>query len=184
MSMEIDGGRLIIRDATGASTHLIPLEAIASWRELLGMGSDVETVAAIMQAKDPGILDRDTGRNAWTSAYEQAEHDLLADRNQVRAAFYRARSPSGALAADGRAETRRLLGLPGSPSDSYESEAEAAVMALSDDEPADEDTVSPLALPDSVDADNLASLLTEHAAQIDRARDRFLQAITPRTEGR
>ena len=114
MQLEVDEGNLIIRDDDGMSRYVIPLEAIASWRTLLGLGSDVEAVAAILQASDPGVLDPATSRNAWTSAYEQCERERLLDLNQTAsAAMRRAVAPvSYALVDDGRAETRRLLGLP------------------------------------------------------------------------
>ena len=104
-------------DGTG---HLIPLDAIASWGELLGCGTDMETVAAIIRVRshgsDPGVIDPDTGRNAWTSAYEQVERDELADRQQTRmAALHPVLTASGALSPDGREETRRLLGLDAMP---------------------------------------------------------------------
>ena len=45
-------------DGTG---HLIPLEAIASWGELLGCNTDTETVSAIIRVRsnrsDPGVID-------------------------------------------------------------------------------------------------------------------------------
>lgn len=180
--IEIDGDRLIIRDdATGASTNLIPLEAIASWRELLGTGSDAETVAAILQAKDPGVIDPETSRNAWTSAYEQVEHDALVDLNQVRAAsLHRAFKANGALAADGRAETRRLLGLDATTIvDSYEADAALAAAQALDEPPAGEPVEPSIRLPAGVDATSLATLLSEHATEIDRARTRFLNDVIP-----
>lgn len=104
-------------DGTG---HLIPLDAIASWGELLGCDTDMETVAAIIRVRsnrsDPGVIDPATGRNAWTSAYEQVERDELADRQQTRmAALHPVLTASGALSPDGREETRRLLGLDAMP---------------------------------------------------------------------
>lgn len=104
-------------DGTG---HLIPLEAIASWGELLGCDTDMETVAAIIRVRshgaDPGVIDPATVRNAWTSAYEQVERDELADRQQTRmAALHPVLTVSGALSPDGREETRRLLGLDAMP---------------------------------------------------------------------
>lgn len=164
---------------TSAGRHdAIPLAAIASWRTLLGTTSDEETVAAILHVRDHGEPDPDpeTGRNAWTSAYEQVEHDLLADRNQVSAALYRARTRAGAIAVDGRAETRRLLGLPGTPI-GYETEAATAIAALAD-EPAEPDTSAAIPLPADVDATMLASLLTAHADQIVAAGDRFEESLT------
>lgn len=104
-------------DGTG---HLIPVDAIASWGELLGCDTDTETVAAIIRVRsngsDPGVIDPATGRNAWTSAYEQVERDELADRQQTRmAALHPVLTSSGALSPDGREETRRLLGLDAMP---------------------------------------------------------------------
>ena len=89
MQLEVDEGNLIIRDDDGMSRYVIPLEAIASWRTLLGLGSDVEAVAAILQASDPGVLDPATSRNAWTSAYEQCERERLLDLNQTASAAMR-----------------------------------------------------------------------------------------------
>lgn len=104
-------------DGTG---HLIPLDAIASWGELLGCDTDAEAVAAIIRVRshgaDPGVIDPATGRNAWTSAYEQVERDELADRQQTRmSALHPVLTVSGALSPDGREETRRLLGLDAMP---------------------------------------------------------------------
>lgn len=104
-------------DGTG---HLIPVDAIASWGELLGCDTDAEAVAAIIWVRsngsDPGVIDPATGRNAWTSAYEQVERDELADRQQTRmAALHPVLTASGALSPDGREETRRLLGLDAMP---------------------------------------------------------------------
>lgn len=100
--------------------HLIPLDAIASWGELLGCDTDAEAVAAIIRVRshgaDPGVIDPATGRNAWTSAYEQVERDELADRQQTRmSALHPVLTVSGALSPDGREETRRLLGLDAMP---------------------------------------------------------------------
>lgn len=179
--IEIDGDRLIIRDdATGASTNLIPLEAVASWGELLGTNNDAETVAAIMQARDPGVIDRETARNAWTSAYEQLERDALSDLNQVRAAsLHRAFKADGALAPDGRAETRRLLGLDSTAVDSYEADAAIAAAQALDESPADEPVEPSIRLPAGMDATSLETLLSEHATEIERARTRFLNDVTP-----
>lgn len=145
----------------------------------MGTGSDVETVAAIMQAKDPGIIDRETARHAWTSAYEQVEHDALEDLNQVRAAsLHRAFTPTGALAPDGRAETRRLLGLDSTVTDPYEADAAIAAAQAVAESTTDEPEPS-IRLPAGVDATSLETLLAEHAAEIQTAREKFIDAITP-----
>ena len=174
MDFMVEDGMLLMPrtnpDTGQTACGMVSLETIAAWGELLGTGSDVETVAAIMQAKDPGIIDRETARNAWTSAYEQVEHDTLEDLNQVRAAsLHRAFKANGALAADGRAETRRLLGLDTTTIvDSYEA----------DGSPTDKPEPS-IRLPAGVDATSLETLLAEHAAEIQTAREKFIDAITP-----
>ena len=167
-------------DGTG---HLIPLDAIASWGELLGCDTDMEAVAAIIRVRsnrsDPGVIDPATGRNAWTSAYEQLEHDALVDLNQVRAAsLHRAFTPTGALAPDGRAETRRLLGLDSTVTDPYEADAAIAAAQAVAESTTDEPEPS-IRLPAGVDATSLETLLAEHAAEIQTAREKFIDAITP-----
>lgn len=163
--------------------HLIPLDAIASWDELLGCDTDMETVAAIIRVRsnrsDPGVIDPATGRTAWTSAYEQVEHDALEDLNQVRAAsLHRAFTPTGALAPDGRAETRRLLGLDSTVTDPYEADAAIAAAQAVAESTTDEPEPS-IRLPAGVDATSLETLLAEHAAEIQTAREKFIDAITP-----
>lgn len=168
----VEDGSLVLRDAQGWAVHVIPLEAVASWRTLLGLGSDVEAVAAILQARDPGVLDPATSRNAWTSAYEQCERERLLDLNQASAAAVRrALAPvSLALVDDGRAETRRLLGLPS-----------GSVMAMrlmsEEDEPPDQS----IPMPENVDADALEKLLADPitAGRIEKARDRFEHDLIP-----
>ena len=183
MDFMVEDGMLLMprtNPDTGQTTcGMVSLETIAAWGELLGTGSDVETVAAIMQAKDPGIIDRETARHAWTSAYEQVEHDALEDLNQVRAAsLHRAFTPTGALAADGRAETRRLLGLDSTVTDPYEADAAIAAAQAVAESTTDEPEPS-IRLPAGVDATSLETLLAEHATEIDRARTRFLNDVTP-----
>ena len=172
MQQEVDEENLIIRDDDGMSRYVIPLEAVASWRTLLGLGSDVEAVAAILQASDPGVLDPATSRNAWTSAYEQCERERLLDLNQTTAAaMRRAVAPvSLALVDDGRAETRRLLGLPA---------GDVAAMRLMSEEGEPPPTSIPM--PDGVDSAELESLLADPqtATRIDAARDRFEHDLIP-----
>lgn len=169
----IDGG-------TAWGTHLTDIAATGL---LLGTTSDMETVAMMLDVSkrvaDPGVIVPATGRNAWTSAYEQLEHDALVDLNQVRAAsLHRAFKANGALAADGRAETRRLLGLDATTIvDSYEADAALAVARALDGSPTDEPEPS-IRLPAGVDATSLETLLAEHATEIDRARTRFLNDVT------
>lgn len=183
MDFMVEDGMLLMPrtnpDTGQTACGMVSLETIAAWGELLGTGNDVETVAAIMQAKDPGIIDRETARHAWTSAYEQVEHDALEDLNQVRAAsLHRAFTPTGALAPDGRAETRRLLGLDSTVTDPYEADAAIAAAQAVAESTTDEPEPS-IRLPAGVDATSLETLLAEHATEIDRARTRFLNDVTP-----
>lgn len=185
MDFMVEDGMLLMPrtnpDTGQTACGMVSLETIAAWGELLGAGSDVETVAAIMQAKDPGVIDAESGRNAWTSAYEQVEHDALVDLNQVRAAsLHRAFKANGALAADGRAETRRLLGLDATTIvDSYEADAALAAARALDEPNAGEPVEPSIRLPAGVDATSLETLLSEHATEIDRARSKFLHDVTP-----
>lgn len=170
----IDGG-------TAWGTHLTDIAATGL---LLGTTSDMETVAMMLDVSkrvaDPGVIDAESGRNAWTSAYEQLEHDALVDLNQVRAAsLHRAFKANGALAADGRAETRRLLGLDATTIvDSYEADAALAAAQAVAESTTDEPEPS-IRLPAGMDATSLETLLAEHATEIDRARTRFLNDVTP-----
>ena len=170
LTPSIEAGNLIMRDEDGWSTNVIPLDAIASWRTLLGLGSNVEAVAAILQARDPGVLDPATSRNAWTSAYEQCERERLLDLNQtVKAATRRAIAPvSHALVDDGRAETRRLLGLP--------SGSVAAMKIMDEDGEPPEQTIP---LPDEVDSEALTNLLSSDtvSSKIDEYGAQFIQNL-------
>lgn len=172
LTPSIEGGNLIMRDQDGFAVHVIPLEAVASWRLLLGLGSDAEAVAAILQARDPGVLDPATSRNAWTSAYEQCERERLLDLNQTAAAAVRrALAPvSHALVDDGRAETRRLLGLPA---------GDVAAMRLMDETGTPPPGTIPM--PENVDAEKLEQLLADPitAGRIDEARDQFEHDLIP-----
>ncbi|WP_368267095.1 hypothetical protein, partial [Enterococcus sp. RTP21361st1_A6_RTP21361_211029] len=101
--------------------------------------------------------------------------------NQVRAAsLHRAFKANGALAADGRAETRRLLGLDATTIvDSYEADAALAAARALDEPNAGEPVEPSIRLPAGVDATSLETLLAEHAAEIQTAREKFIDAITP-----
>ena len=77
---------------------------------------------------------------------------------------------SGRLLADGRAETRRLLGLPSTTTDTYEADAAMAAAQALDGTDA----------PTASATDALTELLEPYAAEIEEARERFVQAITPK----
>ena len=179
MKAELIEDDMITVTGDDGTVHYIPLDAIATWGELLGITDTTKVVEAIVQVRsnrsDPGVIDKATSRNAWTSAYEQAEKDALSDLNQTRrAALHPVLKASGALAADGRAETRRLLGLE---------TGEAAAVALSDETAvalSDEAGTQPTA---STQADDggLSSILSDPTVlqRISDARSAFVRAITP-----
>lgn len=94
--MKIEGTNLLIVDADKQEGHVIPLEAIATWRALLKLDSDEETVQAILTAEDPGTIDENTGETAWTAAYQQLADDAAGITSQN---------------LDGSIQTRYQLGL-------------------------------------------------------------------------
>ena len=167
MDMRVENGNLIL--AEGNDSTLIPLDVLAAWKQLVACADDVEAVAAILAHKDPGMY-RD-GSTAFTPAYRELDRQALLDRNQEhRAARVRAISPMGALVADGRMETRRLLGL---------STVQTFTLAMVDETGQSDERTIPL--PETVDADKLAELLAEPYTQalIRQGETDFLAQFTP-----
>lgn len=84
LKTDMDGKPLIVvteYDDVGPIEHTMPLAAIASWRELLGIDDPVQVVEAILHVAEHGEPDADpeTGENAWTETYH-----LLRMREQAR----------------------------------------------------------------------------------------------------
>jgi hypothetical protein len=131
-------------DSGQTACHCMPLKTIGEVSELLGLDY-AGTVHALETADDPGVIDHATGRNAWTSAYEQAARDQLDDMNQP-SWMVPAYKTSGALCADGRAYTRQLLGV---------------------DSPADEQAKPMLMSLMAAPADPLEALLAERMNELD-----------------
>lgn len=168
MDMRIENGNLIL--AEGNDSTLIPLDVLAAWKQLVACADDVEAVAAILAHKDPGMYQ--DGSTAFTPAYRELDRQALLDRNQEsRAARVRAISPMGALVADGRMETRRLLGL---------STVQTLTLAMVDETGQSDERTIPL--PENIDADKLAELLAEPDTQalIRQGETDFLAQFTPR----
>lgn len=168
MDMRVEGGNLIL--AEGNDSTLIPLDVLAAWKQLVACTDDIEAVAAILAHKDPGMYP--DGSTAFTPAYRELDRQALLDRNQEhRAARVRAISPMGALVADGRMETRRLLGL---------STVQTFTLAMVDETGQSDERSIPL--PDTVDADRLSALLAEPDTQalIRQGETDFLAQFTPR----
>lgn len=167
MDMRVEGGNLIL--AEGNDSTLIPLDVLAAWKQLVACTDDVEAVAAILAHKDPGMYQ--DGSTAFTPAYRELDRQALLDRNQERrAARVRAMSPTGSLVADGRMETRRLLGL---------STVQTFTLAMVDETGQSDERTIPL--PENVDADKLAELLAEPDTQalIRQGETDFLAQFTP-----
>lgn len=78
MQTVFEDGNLIVRAETEGERGLVcGMDAIAAWRALLGTTSVAETCAAMMQARElDGSYDPQTGRNAYTTAYEGLEAAL------------------------------------------------------------------------------------------------------------
>ncbi|MEE8667414.1 MAG: hypothetical protein SOI13_04405 [Bifidobacterium mongoliense] len=72
METVFEDGNLIIRptkpDEPGGV--IMSMDALAAWSQLLGTSSMDETVKAVLKSQDPGIIDKQTGENAWTGAFE------------------------------------------------------------------------------------------------------------------
>lgn len=167
MDMRVEGGNLIL--AEGNDSTLIPLDVLAAWKQLVACTDDVEAVAAILAHKDPGMYP--DGSTAFTPAYRELDRQALLDRNQEhRAARVRAISPMGALVADGRVETRRLLGL---------STVQTLTLAMVDETGQSDERTIPL--PENIDADKLAELLAEPDTQtlIRQGETDFLAQFIP-----
>lgn len=72
METTFEDGNLIIRptkpDEPGGV--FMPMDALAAWSQLLGTSSMAETIKAVLKSQDPGIIDKKTGENAWTGAFD------------------------------------------------------------------------------------------------------------------
>lgn len=81
--MELAYNRGAIEVTEGSHTHVIPVEALASWGELLGYEDPVDTFNAILHVAENGEPEPDpeTGENVWTAPYV-----ALAKREQLQAA--------------------------------------------------------------------------------------------------
>lgn len=156
--------------------HIIPLAALASWAELLGIEDPGEVLDAIIFVAEHGEPEPDpvTGENAWTASYL-----ALQDREQARAATtYVAQSEGTAVdprspqlraafaalplqdpVAEAQAATRTKLGLPDPGTRTM-----ARTMSRSAPTPLD---------------DLKATLATDLAASITEARQDFLATLRP-----
>ena len=121
MQTVFEDGNLIIRAETEGERGLVcGMDAIAAWRALLGTTSVAETCAAMMQARETSdSYDPQTGRNAYTTAYEGLESAL----SDTAAESVSMMSDSGEVQDDpmtaARNRTRTALGLPPITNDAH-----------------------------------------------------------------
>lgn len=76
MSVTIEGGNLLV-EADGV-LHVLPLKGVPAWRKLLGLASDLDTVAAMLTARDDGQRDSD-GQSPWALAWQALRVEALAE---------------------------------------------------------------------------------------------------------
>ena len=72
METIFEDGNLIIRPTKPGEPGgvVMPMDALAAWSQLLGTSSMATTVKAVLKSQDPGIIDKQTGENAWTGAFD------------------------------------------------------------------------------------------------------------------
>ena len=171
MQTVFEGGNLVIRAETEGERGLVcGMDAIAAWRALLGTTSVAETCAAMMQARETaGSYDPQTGRNAYTTAYEGLEAALSDTASEI-----------SMLSADGEAArnmTRAALGLP-----TITNDADAAVQtAMLSGETADATPTTGIDT-DCVDAKAIGRLFAtdDMRSDLDAAEERFYESLMPR----
>lgn len=142
----------------GGMHRHIPLEAIASFSQLLGNGDDYEkTVQEIMYIRDHGepAPDPVTDRNAWTSAYEQ----IAAEQANGGISLM-----SMDASQSGIEQTRAALGLPSNIGPGV------SVMSLEDD---------PTGIESYSLDNNVKSSISSVKVEIDAEVKRFLETFKP-----
>lgn len=179
MQTVFEGGNLIIRAETEGERGLVcGMDAIAAWRALLGTTSVAETCAAMMQAHESaGSYDPQTGRNAYTTAYEGLEAALSDSAVQSVSMM----SDSGEVQDDpmtaARNMTRAALGLP-----PITNMTDAAIQtAMLSGEAADATPTTGIDT-DCVDAKAISTLFAtdEMRADLDECEERFYESLMPR----
>ena len=178
MQTVFEGGNLIIRAEREGELGLVcGMDAIAAWRALLGTTSVAETCAAMIQARESaGSYDPQTGRNAYTAAYEGLESALVDSASEI-----------SMLSADGevqddpmtaaRNRTRTALGLP-----TITNDADAAVQtAMLSGEAADATPTTGIDT-DCVDSKAIGRLFATDnmRADLDECEERFFESLMPR----
>ena len=177
MQTVFEDGNLIIRPEKEDERGLVcGMDAIAAWRALLGTTSVAETCAAMMQARESaGSYDPQTGRNAYTAAYEGLESALDDSASEVSML-----STDGEVQDDpvtaARNSTRTALGLP-----AITNEADAAVQTAMLSEDAADATPGTGIDTGCVDAAAIGRLFAadDMRDSIDAAEERFYESLMP-----
>lgn len=181
MQTVFEDRNLIIRaEKEGEQGLVCGMDAIAAWRALLGTTSVAETCAAMMQARETAdSYDPQTGRNAYTAAYEGLESAL----SDTAAESVSMMSDSGEVQDDpmtaARNRTRTALGLPPITND-----ADAAVQtAMLSGEAANATPTTGIDT-DCVDAKAIGRLFDTDSmrSDLDAAEERFYESLMPSTK--
>ena len=181
MQTVFENGNLIIRAETESERGLVcGMDAIAAWQALLGTTSVAETCAAMMQARESAdSYDPETGRNAYTVAYEGLEAAL----SDTAAKSVSMMSDSGEVQNDpmtaARNQTRTALGLPPITNDTDASIQTSMLSGEAADTPPttgiDTDCVDAEAIGRLFDTDNMR-------LDLDAAEERFYKSLMPSTK--
>lgn len=172
METVFEDGNLIIRPTKPGEPGgiIMSMDALAAWSQLLGTSSMAETVKAVLKSQDPGIIDKQTGENAWTGAFDG-----------LQAALNDTASTVSMLAADGETvlndpltaahnRTRTLLSL------SETSEADDTLqLGVNDSQSGQVDSYQ------GVDLSHVDTIMQqdEAASAYDTAVERFYKALQP-----
>lgn len=178
MQTVFEGGNLIIRaEREGEPGLVCGMDAIAAWRALLGTTSVAETCAAMIQARESAdSYDPQTGRNAYTAAYEGIEAALNDSASAVSMLSEDGEIQNDPMTAV-RNRTRAQLGLPPITND-----ADAAVQtAMLSGEAADATPTTGIDT-DCVDAKAIGRLFAtdDMRADLDECEERFFASLMPR----
>ena len=175
METIFDDGNLIIRptkpDDPGGI--VMSMDALAAWSQLLGTSSMAETVKAVLKSQDPGLINKQTGENAWTGAYDG-----------LQAALNDTASTVSMLASDGETvlndpltaahnRTRTLLGLAETSEDK-----DTLQLAAAESYSGQVDSYQ------GVDLSHVDTVMRQDdaASAYDAAVERFYTALQPKTQ--
>ena len=172
METVFEDGNLIIRPTKPGEPGgvIMSVDALAAWSQLLGTSSMDETVKAVLKSQDPGLIDKQTGENAWTGAYDG-----------LQAALNDTASTVSMLASDGATvlndpltaahnRTRTLLGLSETSEDK-----DTLQLAVADSQSVQVDSYQ------GVDLSHVDTVMQQDdaASAYDTAVERFYKSLQP-----